>query len=59
MAYDNEKNEKPVQTHKGFEQQKAEYSKIRQGGHTSRPTIPEGLHPQNKAARGYTKPRPK
>ena len=57
MAYP--KREPVTPTHKGLEQTKADYSKFQSGGNTSRRIIPEGLHPQNKAARGYPKPRPK
>ena len=55
----NQKEEKPVQTHKGAEIQKKDYATVRSGGNTTRPTIPEGLHPQAKQNKGYNKPRPK
>jgi len=58
MSYDNEKKEKPVQTHRGAEEQKEDYSKFRRGGNTSRATIPEGKHFQSRENKGY-KPRPK
>ena len=57
MAYETEP--KPVQSHKGAELQKKDYAKVRSGGHTTRSTIPEGLHPQAPRNKGYTKPRPK
>ncbi len=58
MPYTPKKEEKPAQTHKGFEQQRAEYKKMISGGNTSRSTIPEGLHPQAPRSKGYPK-RPK
>jgi len=59
MGYDNEKKEKPVQTHKGFEQQRADYKIKISGGNTTLRPIPEGKHFQAKENKGYTKPRPK
>lgn len=57
MAYP--KREPVTPSHRGAEQQKADYSKFQKGGNTSRATIPEGLHPQAPRNKGYPKPRPK
>ena len=59
MPYENEKNEKrPVGNYPGAKLQKDEYDRHRRGEHTTRPTIPEGLHPQAPQNKGYPK-RPK
>ena len=50
--------EKPVQTHRGAEIQRSDYARLRSGANTTRHTIPEARHPQNKNAKGYGR-RPK
>ena len=46
-------------THPGAKEQREDYNKFRRGGHTSRPTIPEGLHPQDSAEIRAIPTRPK
>jgi hypothetical protein len=49
MAYEKE----PVQTHRGFEQERRDYKIKISGGNTTLRPIPEARHPQSKENKGY------